>query len=68
MHCDTHTLFSHVFLHVLNFVVCLCVCETDPGHGHPLHPEEHKEESRRQGLAMVEADDHSQTPDRGAAD
>lgn len=33
---------------------------TDPGHGHPLHPEEYKEESWRQRLAMVEADDHCQ--------
>lgn len=44
------------------------LCVTDPGYGHPLHPEEHKEEPRRERLAVVEAVDHGQTSDRGAAD
>lgn len=47
--------------------ICVYVCVTDPGSGHPLHPEEHKEKSWCQRLAMVEALDHCQTSDRGAA-
>lgn len=52
---------------VISDVLSLSFCCTDPEPGHPLHPEEHKEEPWSKRLALVEALHHRQTSDRGAA-
>jgi len=54
---------SHVFIRQYCFVTSL----PDPKPGHPLHPEEHQEEPRGEGLALVEALHHRAAADRGAA-
>ena len=39
----------------------------DPGPSHSLRAEEHQEEQRGEGLALVEALHHRETPHRGPA-